>query len=629
MAVTSHSTVCRVCESGCGLVADVDGDQLLGLRPDPQDPESRGYACSRGLGFGAVRDAADRPLEVQWRGRRDGDFAPVALAEGLSRVGAKLREIVDAHGPEAVGIYSGNAVIFSWAALAGVAALQRAIGTRGHWTSLSLDNAAQLYVAERVLGDPLRLPVPDLDGADFAVLWGTDPLSSQLTNGCSDPRGTLAVRRLARASALAVVDPRRSATAASAALHVALRPGSDAVVLAWLANALVERLGGTTPAPPVSLATATATADVPEAVLISLRDRLLAAERPVLWPGLGVMLGPDGTTALWLAWCVMAALGPLDRPGGWHWRQGAPDVAAWARRFGAMRPETDPLSGHPCVLGTRPAAYLPEWIRSDRVDRPRALVVVGGDPLRSLPGGARAAEALSKLDLLVCVDIRWSHTAKQAHALFPVATFLERRDWGVAFAATRPLGKARASAPVLPPRGDVPDEWAVLTGLCRAAGWSPFGVPGMGWLSRWAHPCDVAPWIPGRPTQWRPTSVHLDVPELRAAAEVAVARPVALGTRLVTSVRSPRRMNTWLGGSESAYAHPDLLGGADSLSIRGDGGTARVEVVADPSLRPDVVAWSFADGANAVLGARCESVLGVPMSNGQIVHVSSAWRRES
>jgi formate dehydrogenase len=120
-------TVCRVCESGCGLIVDVVDGRISDIRPDPDDPESRGYACVRGLGFGAFVHAPDRPV-TGWL-RRDGALRPTPMKEAVTEVAKRLRALVDAHGPDAVGLYAGNATAFSLPALAGLAALQRGIGT--------------------------------------------------------------------------------------------------------------------------------------------------------------------------------------------------------------------------------------------------------------------------------------------------------------------------------------------------------------------------------------------------------------------------------------------------------------------------------------------------------------------
>ena len=42
-------TFCRICEPSCGLLAQVEGGELVGVRPDPDHPVTRGFACNKGL----------------------------------------------------------------------------------------------------------------------------------------------------------------------------------------------------------------------------------------------------------------------------------------------------------------------------------------------------------------------------------------------------------------------------------------------------------------------------------------------------------------------------------------------------------------------------------------------------
>jgi hypothetical protein len=39
--------ICPLCEAACGLVVDVDNDQIRGIRGDTADPMSRGYICPK------------------------------------------------------------------------------------------------------------------------------------------------------------------------------------------------------------------------------------------------------------------------------------------------------------------------------------------------------------------------------------------------------------------------------------------------------------------------------------------------------------------------------------------------------------------------------------------------------
>ncbi|MEQ1507036.1 MAG: hypothetical protein ABMB14_32715, partial [Myxococcota bacterium] len=306
MTGAPHPTVCRICESACGLVAEVADGRVVALRPDPDDPVSRGYACRKGTTFHErVAHHPDRLVAA----RVDGRSVPrdAAIAEAGRRLAAARRR----SGPTSIGVYSGNAVGHSFGAVLAVEALRGAFGTRRHYSCLTLDNSEVFVVADRVFGNPLATFVADYAGADLVVLFGTDPLGSQASAAQSHPRATADLRDVARRGQLVVVDPRRSVTAAQASVHLQPRVGADLFALAWL-------VGGATSDPALRAACAPYDLDrvarvtgVTGARWVALRDALHAAERPLVWTGLGVLLGPHGTLGWWLTVALQHALGGL------------------------------------------------------------------------------------------------------------------------------------------------------------------------------------------------------------------------------------------------------------------------------------------------------------------------------
>ena len=51
MATDHKTTYCRICESLCGMVAEVQEDRLVALRADKDHPLSAGFACQKGIAF--------------------------------------------------------------------------------------------------------------------------------------------------------------------------------------------------------------------------------------------------------------------------------------------------------------------------------------------------------------------------------------------------------------------------------------------------------------------------------------------------------------------------------------------------------------------------------------------------
>jgi formate dehydrogenase len=667
------ATWCRLCESACGLLVDVEDDRVTRIRPDDEHPISRGHVCAKGTGFARVHHHPDRLRAPRLDGR------VTAWDEAIAALGARLADLRSAHGPDAIGVYTGNAAGWSLGAILGAQAFLGAMGSRKSYSCLTLDNSEIFVVTEACLGNPMLTLVADYARADLVVLVGTDPLSSQPSQMQSHPRGLHDLIEKGRAGQLIVIDPRRSLTASRAAVHLAPRVSSDACLLAWLCREVLDRrpprdpllddhdVQALVPAlAPFSLERTVCETGLAADDLERLRDRLLAAERPLVWCGLGVLLGPDGTIGYWLTLVLQALLGGLDREGGWRLQRGAFDLPRLFRRFGPRGHDEGNRSrrGHPAVLGTLAAATLADDILAER-DPLRALVVIAGNPARSLPDTRRARKALSSLDLLISIDLFENDTGALAHAVLPARSFLSRPDTTLHLAQQRPVPHVQVGFPVVEDDGDTRDDWTILTMLARAAGRPLFGTRMLDGLFRatGAGPLGVARLVVGAlsPLSWRALAaadrgiiaperpglrasgtdhrdgkVHLAIPSFLAALRGPLGpRRPAGSLALLTSIRPPTQMNTWLPRATPARVeariHPRTLGEIGVLDgnpaiLRDPSAPERaldVVVMADESLAPGVVAVGFGQpGVNTLIATdTLEPFTGQPISNGSGVYV--------
>ena len=697
--VAEHLTFCRICESACGLIATVEGGRVERLRPDPEHPRSEGYACVKGTRFAAVQHHPERLLRPRLRRTRGAPLEEVSWDEALAFVGQRIAALRGEHGPQSVGLFLGNSTAHSLGAILGATALQQGLRTTKAYSVLTLDNAPMFVVTEQCLGHPLRTLVADYGGSDCVVLVGTDPLSSQPSQAQSHPRGVPELAARARAGQLWVVDPRASLTAGAATHHLRPRPGSDAALLACLVRgaAAAWRDDGEEPlleasdvaalADAVAAWTPTAAAaatGLEEAEILALGEALATAHRPLVWSGLGVLLGPEGTVGYWLTLALQALLGGLDRPGGWLFHGGAVDLAPLLTKLGIRgRDEAirSRVRGLPAILGTLASADLASDVLEPGPDRLRGLIVVGGSPRISLPDSPRAAAALDALELLVSIDLFVNDTGAGADVVLPAATWLERDDVGLHMAAQRRIPHLQHARAVVPAPGEAREDWQVLCDLAAAAGVPLFGSVAADKAVRWLGltPTKLAAWVirfrapftwkrltsaprgvvafgglPGRLAEaLGGTPIRLAVPEFVAALATGVGvppGPFAGGAghplQLITSVRPLRSMNTWIqpGGAPTATLHPaDLealgLGSGARLALRRpDGPGIELEVAAEPRQRPGTVVvpygWGHREGsvhgargvnANVLVGTdRLEAFTGQPMSNGGWVLASAA-----
>ena len=89
----------------CGMLVEIDGNRVVGVRGDPDNPDSQGFLCIRGQASREIIDNPARllhPLIRVARGRDD--WRPASWDEALDLIVARMR----AAGPAAVGAWSGH-----------------------------------------------------------------------------------------------------------------------------------------------------------------------------------------------------------------------------------------------------------------------------------------------------------------------------------------------------------------------------------------------------------------------------------------------------------------------------------------------------------------------------------------
>src|SRR3954451_5872248 len=231
-------TFCRICEAHCGMVATVDDGVVTKLRPDPEHPLSRGYACPKGIAMTEVQNDPDRVLHPLKR-RADGSFARVSWAAAMADIGARLRALRDDRGPDSIGWYMGNPGAFSYSHTLWVKGFLDALGSRHYYTASSQDVANRFAASALLYGSAALLPIPDLQRTQFLLMVGANPLVSH-GSVLTAPRVKDQLNQIvARGGRVVVVDPRRSETA-RAHEHVAVRPDTDAWLLLSLLNVIFE-----------------------------------------------------------------------------------------------------------------------------------------------------------------------------------------------------------------------------------------------------------------------------------------------------------------------------------------------------------------------------------------------------
>lgn len=157
----------------------------------------------------------------------NGEFVRISWDQAISEIAARLKEIRDKYGPRSIAYMGGGGQSCHFEAAFGVRLL-RGLGSRYHYSALGQELTGHFWVQGRVLGRQYLGTVPDEENADMLVAIGWNGMESHQM-----PRAPLVLRKFANDpdKILAVIDPRRSETAQIADLHLALRPGTDALLL--------------------------------------------------------------------------------------------------------------------------------------------------------------------------------------------------------------------------------------------------------------------------------------------------------------------------------------------------------------------------------------------------------------
>ncbi|GAA3774174.1 molybdopterin oxidoreductase family protein [Streptomyces chiangmaiensis] len=429
--------ICPLCEATCGLTLTVEGSRVTGARGDRDDVFSQGFICPKGASLGAADSDPDRlrtPLV-----RREGELHEATWEEAFDAVAAGLRPVVERYGPHAVGVVLGNPNVHTMAGALYPTVLLAGLRTHSLFTASTLDQIPKHVSSGLLYGDANAIPVPDLDRTDHLLLIGANPLES---NGslCTAPDFPGKLKSLrARGGTLTVIDPRRTRTARLADRHVAVRPGTDALLLAAMADVLFEEdlvdLGDLTPHVQGVEEVAAAVRDfTPEAAagacgveadtIRTLARELAAAPTAAVYGRIGSCTVPHGTLASWLVDVLNVLTGNLDRPGGALFPLSATDrtprPAGPGHGFALGRWHSR-VSRHPEAKGELPISALAEEIDTATGEGSpiRAVIAVAANPVLSAPDGDRLDKALGSLDFMVSVDPYLNETSRHAHVLLP------------------------------------------------------------------------------------------------------------------------------------------------------------------------------------------------------------------
>ena len=491
-------SICRFCHANCGILVDVAEGRPVRVTGDPDNPAYHGFTCAKGRRLADQHAHPDRLLTSRRR-RADGGYEAISSERAMDEVAARVSALIAEHGPRSVAIYVGTHAGPHPATIPFAVSWLVKAGSPMVFTASTIDQPGK-HVANAIHGRWLGGSYV-FDEADTWMLVGNNPLIS-MSGGIppSNPGRRLREARR-RGQTLIVIDPRKTEVARHADLFLQPRPGEDPAVLAAMLHVVFReaRVDGAfidahvagaralaSAVEPFTPEWAEARADVPAADIEAAARLFSAAERCCGVAGTGPNMAPHGNLTEYLLLALNTVCGHWRRAGDTVPNPGAllpratPKAQALAPRAGWGRGErlrSRPLGNSAAGL---PTAALADEILHEGDDRVRALICVGSNPVAAWPDQLKTVEAMDRLELLVCLDMKMAATARRAHYVIAPKLSLEVPGISVSSEAIEqtyvgigyPEPYAQYTpARARPPEGaDVIEEWEFFYGLAQRMG---------------------------------------------------------------------------------------------------------------------------------------------------------------
>ncbi len=483
---TWQSTACLLCSTNCGLEVQVADNRIVKVRGDKRNPFSQGYTCSKGLTVGKLVDHEQR-VTTPLKRMPDGSHAAIPWEQAIAEIAAKLRGLIEHHGPESVALLGGggqaNHLDFVYAL-----SFLRLLGSRRHFHVLAQEFTQKYLVNGMVFGS---------EGIDYEENWhrsevilvmGSNPWMSH-----GIERARVVIREIANdpQRTLIVVDPRRHETAEKADVFLQIRPGTDLYFLLALLNVIVDEglvdeafVAAHTHgwddakfiANLVTPAVAAGLCDLDADAIRAAARRFATADSASIRNHLGICHGKHMVENCYLIALLHVLTGNMCTPDGAHFPV---TLFTGAGVFREDKPSEKPrtrVAGIASIRGFLPPNTLPEEILDAGEERVRALIVEACNPICSYADAPKMAEAFEQLDLLVVIDPVMTEAARLAHYVLPVPIGYEKWE-AASFHRGFPEVYFHLRPPMLQAPPETRQECIIFFELARAMGLDYRSVP--------------------------------------------------------------------------------------------------------------------------------------------------------
>lgn len=482
------STTCPYCGVGCGVnvrVQDVD-ERVIQISGDNSHPANRGRLCGKGLALADTVTLEGRLLQPMI-GETETDWSTA-----LNEVAIRLQQVLDEHGPEAIGFYLSGQMLTEDYYVANKLC-------KGFLGTANVDTNSRLCMASSVAGhkkafgsDTVPVRYEDLDNADLVVLVGSN------LAWCHP----VLYQRLREAKALrpdmriVVIDPRATDTVDIADLHLAIAPGSDTMLFNGALHQLrlhaqadyvfleqhvegfsealnaAERMA----ADPVAVAQA---CGVSVDALARFYQWFCYTEKAVTVYSQGVNQSTIGTEKVLSIINCHLFTGRIGKPGmgpfsvtGQPNAMGGREVGGLANQLAAhMDFDADSVDrvarfwNAPNIV-SKPGLKAVDLFQAVADGRIKFLWIIATNPAVSMPEAARVAKAIASCPTVVVSDcIKDTDTVRLAKIKLPATAWAEKS--GTVTNSERCISRQRG---FLPAPGEAKPDWWIICEVAKRLG---------------------------------------------------------------------------------------------------------------------------------------------------------------
>jgi anaerobic selenocysteine-containing dehydrogenase len=467
-------TVCNMCNVRCGLDVHVQDGRITKIESMAEHPLKP--LCVKADG---IIEWVYSPQRVTHPMKKiDGKWREISWDEALDFFSDKLFSIKEEYGAKSVVVFSG----ITFSGLHDLRALIRRwcdiYGTPNLTTGGSYCHRAHVIAHGLTLDYRSPELMPDFPNSRCIINWGRDPEESKHIAGM---RIDEAKKRGAK---LIVIDPRRTETAKKANIHAQIRPDTDCALALGILNVIIAEqlydkdfvdkwtVGFERLVDHIKEYTPEKVAEITWVPSDTIREiaRTYATTKPAaIFQYISVDHSINGVQTSRAIATLIAITGNLEVSGG-NRICPAPKFAKLSVEGLTRQSEQDSISAkypiYDRFVGYPSATTVTDAVITGNPYPVKALIVQGGNPALTWPHSKKVNEALSRLDLLVVIDMFITDTAERADLFLPISTFLERKmlvDYHVAAQIPRIL----RTEPAIEPLGEAKEDWKI---------WSELGI---------------------------------------------------------------------------------------------------------------------------------------------------------